>query len=94
MSTLTKEQAKKEADELLDYFMNKLEQASEKGEEHIAQMLDAATFTLGSCIAIAVGHSAGIGPAMSQAIETLTDGIQAGMVAVGMDGTFIKIKRD
>lgn len=94
MSALTKEQAKKEADELLEYFMNKLQEASDKSDAHVAQFLDAATFTLGSCIAIATGHPAGIGPAMGNAIDTLTDGIQAGMVAVGMNGTFIKIKRD
>ncbi|WP_223110685.1 hypothetical protein [Paenibacillus sinensis] len=74
--------------------MDKLRNAAEQGEEHVFHFLQASSFALGSCVALAVNHPSGIGPIMGKTIETLTDGIQSGLQAKGMNGTFIKIVKD
>ncbi|MDT3426103.1 hypothetical protein J2Z22_001623 [Paenibacillus forsythiae] len=94
MSALTEEQAKKEANEILDFLVDKLESASDQSKEHIAHFLQSASFALGSCVAIAAIDSSGVGPLLGNTIEALTDGVQAGLQAKGMNGTFIKIVKN
>lgn len=94
MSTFTEEKARKEANEIVDFLMDKLRNAAEQGEEHVFHFLQASSFALGSCIALAVERPSGIGPILGKSIETLTDGVQSGMKVAGMNATFIKIKRD
>ncbi|AKG36126.1 hypothetical protein [Paenibacillus durus] len=94
MTALTEEQAKKEANEILDFLIDKLENASDQSKEHMLHFLQSASYALGSCIALAASNSSGIGPLMGKTIETLTDGVHAGLQAKGMNGTFIKIVKD
>lgn len=71
----------------------KNEEAKTAGIDQHGHFYTSVAFTLGSLIGFDFKPE-GYGPMIATMIESLTDGLQAGVQGKGVNGTFIKIVRD
>lgn len=93
MTETTKEELIKRSEEVIDFLTEKSKEAQAAGIEQTGNFYTTVAFTLGTLIAWDLKPS-GYGPMLGAMLESLTDGMQAGAEAKGVNGTFIKIVRD
>ncbi|AJS59879.1 hypothetical protein [Paenibacillus sp. IHBB 10380] len=76
--------------ELFKMFQEKFKEASNAGEDQLDHFFTSLSFFLGSHIPVALDERS-YGHMITHLVDALTDGVQAGMQAVGAKGAFTKI---
>lgn len=76
--------------ELFKLFQEKFKEASCAGEEELDHFFTSLSFFLGSHVPVALDERS-YGHMMVHLIDALTEGVQAGMQAVGAKGIFTKV---
>ncbi|WDZ57700.1 hypothetical protein MF625_07915 [Paenibacillus polymyxa] len=77
--------------ELFDMFQREFEKAHDEGEDSVSTFFSSISFLLGSFVPVTV-ESQSYGPMLGMLLDSMTNGLQTGINAVGSkDVSFIKI---
>ncbi|MBO2942781.1 hypothetical protein JJQ72_02120 [Paenibacillus sp. F411] len=93
MSQMTEEEVTQRSKVIVDFLTDLNAQATEAGIDQSAHFYTTVAYTLGSLIGLDF-KPVGYGPMFATILESLTDGLQVGAQAKGVEATFIKIVRD
>ena len=93
MSQMTVDELNLQTEQIMGVLNEQWEKEAAAGEEQLSCFFTAAAYTLGSFVPFSMGPE-GFGPMTMKLFDSLTNGIQIGMQAAGVEATMIKIVKE